>query len=241
MSFESDLVIALHAKGININPSVVPSAAVFSSGIYGLQVWFQSLSQDSASAFDDVAGGLPTLHLLAQPGIDIAPGLYNFFNAIDSQPNRINISDLAAVSVQALGAAAIDPSTLLPPTITGQELKPKTLQHGAEINVSWSSARSYDAWNIRWDGVQSDEQDYTGRSGSYTCGPLVPKQQYSIIVQGGENAGWGHNWSGWSAPLLVAIENYHSLRQFLLASNFNGAEGLRKISVPLSFKTLLGI
>jgi hypothetical protein len=147
--------------------------------------------------------------------------------------------------------AAPGPGTNLPaPQITGIRTLPLTLHRKNGVEVSWTSPRNYDFFQVRWgyEGMPAldefQEKTAGGGSGSFVCS-TTRGLWYHFSVQGC-NSHWltGSQCSAWSpATRAQAGANLHRLREFLEASGVATSSPLRTFlgAGGGSLRSLMGI
>jgi hypothetical protein len=102
MAFADDFAQALQASGINIDASKIPSQDVLQASLNSLQTWLGSLDSDTKSAADEVTADFPVKAGLADPTVNIAPGLSDLLTAADGLSESLSISSLVDSCASAL-------------------------------------------------------------------------------------------------------------------------------------------
>jgi hypothetical protein len=124
---------------------------------------------------------------------------------------------------------------------------PKTTRSGNLITISWSSY-SYNDGNIIWGPHQAPDSfrhsiqpSSAHYSGTFTTDqPLLPRETYVFRVQV-KNSLSTNVWVQ-SRLSVIASDNFHSVRQFLLAGGVNPATTLRAaLPGTSSLRSVMGI
>ena len=133
----------------------------------------------------------------------------------------------AAVQVLSLPLPPIGPAT------------PTVVKLGHRIRVRWHALHEHDKFLVAWTtndptrpgnprGVTVDED---GKSGTYVLHGTRPGVEYSFNVKGGSRDffDWVFTYTDWSPPMaVVARPNLRGLRDYLLASDIDPADGVRR-------------
>jgi hypothetical protein len=102
MSFSDDFAQALREGGFDVEVASVPPRKALESGLERVRAWIDSLEEDTRSALDEVTAEFPIKRHLADPTVDIAPGLFDLLQAFDSVPASTSITKVLEVCDQAL-------------------------------------------------------------------------------------------------------------------------------------------
>lgn len=106
MSFETGFADALRKSGIELSAADVPSQDVVEGGLAALKSWIDSLDKPTREAADAVTAEFPAMAGLADPEVNIAPGLSALLRAADKTKASRTISQVLAISSKAFALAA---------------------------------------------------------------------------------------------------------------------------------------
>jgi hypothetical protein len=117
------------------------------------------------------------------------------------------------------------------------------MTEGNRITITWSSPSVYQSFQIApvWNGQAVEQGQVFGEPApdSWTE-QTSPGDHYSFSVEGGvyQGASDTYDWSAWGPSVEVtAVQNLHSLREFLEVSNIN-SHGFNLRSTLPANKTL---
>ena len=92
MAFQEDFANALTNLGITVDSAVIPSQDVLQNGLDSLFGWLNSLDDTTRSAADEVTADFAVKQGLADPTVNIAPGLSELLKACDDLQADLSIS-----------------------------------------------------------------------------------------------------------------------------------------------------
>lgn len=110
VAFADDMAQQLQSAGINVPASSIPDQDTLSGGLNSLTSWVNSLDDNTKGALDDVTGSFPVKAGLADPSVNIAPGLQSLLQAMDQLQASIPISTVIVQLNQAMQALQQPPS-----------------------------------------------------------------------------------------------------------------------------------
>ena len=101
MSFAETFAESLRQSGIDLGASDVASEKEIQSGIDGLQSWLDSLDRGTREAAEGVTAQFPAKAGLADPEVNVAPGLSAVLRAADEAQVTLDISQVLTISRKA--------------------------------------------------------------------------------------------------------------------------------------------
>ena len=106
MPFAEDFAHVLQNAGINLKSWDVPSLKEVAAGLSSLEDWLQSLEPDTREAVDGVTAGFKVKLGLADPNVNIAPGLFFILSAADASPVTLDITSVLSICRDAVKQAS---------------------------------------------------------------------------------------------------------------------------------------
>jgi len=102
MSFSEDMGQALGKRGITINSVHIPDQDTLTQGLDSLKNWLASIDVETLAAVEEVTGDFPVKKGLADPNVNIAPGLGDLLEEVDRLPASFSISTVVDKCREAL-------------------------------------------------------------------------------------------------------------------------------------------
>jgi hypothetical protein len=243
MAFEDDYVAALRQAGVNLNRAEAPSDAAVSQGLSEINAFVSSLEPDSAVALEETTGSFPILGALSDPSVGVATMLAPVFQACDSSPTRLSLTNFVEISRAALPSLSPPPPPPPNPTIDSLQAVQVTLHDVPHIIVHWSSSQAVDKYHLMYTSASPPPSTSSGwteieieseNSTSFQF-RLSPTSQQSVTwsfkVQGCKSVAIGSDsCSPFSQTKSVATpRNTTSLRTFLQLSGVPFPVGIRSL------------